>query len=290
MLFFIKKYSMKKIINSLIYIIKKIMKDDITSLASEMAFNFILTISPFTISIVAIFGLISSYNLINNIISFLSPIAPKDALVVLKDALVGINLASSGGILTIGFLGTLWAVSSATDVIIKGLNRAYQIKESRPIWITKGLAIFLVLITVIVVFVAINLIIFTPIVVDFIRNYIYIPHYLQVLITFSKWPITFFALFTVILLIYSFMPNIKEKNKVKILSSIPGTLFFCIFWLVASWIFGLYAENYGKYNQVYGALGAIIVLLVWLYYTSLIMLIGGEINSIFYEIRAKHAS
>jgi len=276
---------MKKFIKNLIYIVKKIIKDGITSLASEMAFNLMLAISPFIISLVAIFGLISSYDLINDIIYFLSPIAPKDALEVLKSALVGINLSSSGSILTIGFLGTLWAVSNTTDIIIKGLNRAYQIKESRPIWITKGLSLFIVLITVIVVFIAINLIIFTPIVVNFIRNYIYIPHYLQVLITLSKWPITFFALFTVILLIYSFMPNIKEKNKIRILNSLPGTLFFCIFWLVASWIFGLYTENYGKYNQIYGALGAIIILLVWLYYTSLILLIGGEINSIFYKTR-----
>lgn len=274
---------MNRILNSSVNIVKNIIKDDLTSLASEMAFNFILTISPFFISLVAIFGLFSSGNVINYIINFLSPIAPKDALNTLKEALMGINQASTGSILTFGFLGTLWAISGATDGIIKGLDRAYKVKETRPIWITKGLAIFLVLITVIILFTAINLIIFTSIIVDYLRLQVYIPKYLQILITLSRWPITFFALFAVILSIYAFMPNIKEKNKVRILNSIPGTLFFCIFWSIASWLFGLYAENYGGFNRVYGALGAVIILITWLYYTALILLIGGEINSEIYK-------
>lgn len=274
---------MNRFINLSIEIIKNVIRDDLTSLASELAFNLTLAISPFIISLVAIFGLFSSYDIINHIISFLGTIAPRDALEVLKKALIGINQASTGGILTIGFAGTLWAVSNATDVIIKSLNREYKIKETRPIWITKGLSIFLVLISVLILFVSINLIIFTPIIINKISNYVYIPVYLQVLIKLSRWPVTFLALFAVILIIYSFMPNIKKKKRIKILSSISGTVFFCVFWLAASWLFGLYAENFGKYNQVYGALGAVIILIIWLYYSSLILLIGGEINSIVYK-------
>jgi len=274
---------MNKVLNTLINIVKNIIKDDLTSLASEMAFNFILTISPFFISLVAIFGLFSSYDVINHIISFLSPIAPRDALEILEKALMGINQTSPGSVLTLGFLGTMWAISNATDVIIKGLNRTYKVKETRPLWRTKGLAIFLVLITVLILFIAINLIIFTPIIINFLRNYIYIPTYLQILITLIRWPITFFVLFTVILLTYSFLPDIKEKKLKRMLVAIPGTLFFCIFWLVASWLFGIYTENFGKYNQIYGALGAVIILIIWLYYTSLILLIGGEINFEIYK-------
>ncbi|MDD3013624.1 MAG: YihY/virulence factor BrkB family protein [Candidatus Gastranaerophilales bacterium] len=274
---------MNKILNIYVNIVKNMIKDELTSLASEMAFNFILAISPFIILLVAIFGLFSSYDVINHIIAFLSPIAPADALKVLKEALIGINQVSSGKILTLGFLGTIWAISNATDVIIKGLNRAYKVKETRPIWKIKGFAIFLILITALILFIAINLIIFIPIILQFLKSYIYIPVYLEILIKLIKWSIIFFTLFAVILSIYSFMPNIKEKNKVRILNSIPGTLFFCIFWSAASWLFGLYTENYGRFNQVYGALGAIIILIIWLYYTSLILLIGGEINSEIYK-------
>jgi membrane protein len=276
---------MNKTLAVSIDLVKNIIKDDLTSLSSEMAFNFILTVSPFAILLVAIFGLFSSDNVINDIIFFLSPIAPRDALEALKEALTGINQASTGGILTIGFLSTLWGVSGTTDVIIKGLNRTYKVKETRPIWITKGLTIFLVLITVLVLFFATNLIIFTPIIINFISTYIYIPEYIQILIELSRWPITFMALFAVILSIYAFMPDIKEKNKIRILNSIPGTLFFCMSWSVASWLFGLYAENYGGFNKVYGALGAVIIFITWLYYTSLILLIGGEIN---FEVYKKY--
>lgn len=278
------KKKLNMIINMTINIIKDISKNDLTGLASEMAFNFITAISPFFISVIAIFGLFSSDNIISQIIMFLNPIAPKPALQILERVLTGVNQTPPEGLLTFGFLGTIWSVTGITDVLIKGMNRSYKVNETRPIWITKSLAVFFVLITVLVLFIALNLIIFTSILLKYLSNYIiYIPNHIQIFILLSRWPIIFLALFTVILIIYAFMPSIKADNKIRILSSIPGTLFFCIFWSLASWSFSLYTDNYSRYNQVYGALGAVIILLTWLYYTSLILLIGGEINSETYK-------
>ena len=274
---------MKKALNSIIALVKTIMRDDLLSLASEMAFHLILAIFPFIISIAAIFGLLSSDNIIDQIIVFLTPIAPSDVLNILKKVLTEINRASTSGILTLGFFGTLWAITGATDNIIKALNRAYKVEETRPVWITKGSVLFLVLLTALVLFATINLILFTSGIVKLLSSLIYIPHYAQVLISLSKWPITLIALFIIILLIYAFMPNIKEKAKVRILSSLPGAFFFCAFWTIASWLFGLYAENFSSYSKVYGTLTGVIIFLIWLYYTSLILLIGGEINAGFYK-------
>lgn len=75
------------------------------------------------------------------------------------------------------------------------------------------------------------------------------------------------------------MPNTEKlEKKTKFIYTVPGTLFFCTFWMLASWGFNLYVNNFGAYDKVYGVLGGFAVLLIWLYYTSLIILIGGEIN------------
>jgi len=90
-------------------------------------------------------------------------------------------------------------------------------------------------------------------------------------------------LFIIGFILYYFIPNISTGIKNRILSSIPGTLFFTVVWLAMSRLFGLYVENFAGYNKVYGTFGAVIILLLWLYYTSFIVLIGGEINSEIYR-------
>ena len=82
---------------------------------------------------------------------------------------------------------------------------------------------------------------------------------------------------------YYILPATRGHEKIKSKSSLPGTLFFCVFWLLGSWWFSVYINNLNTYNRVYGAIGAFAMLMVWLYWTSLIMLIGGEINSQVYK-------
>ena len=84
-------------------------------------------------------------------------------------------------------------------------------------------------------------------------------------------------------LIYYILPDLRGNEKFKRTSALPGTFFFCSFWLLGSWGFSLYVNNLKTYNMVYGTIGAFAVLMVWLYYTSILILIGGEINSQVYN-------
>ena len=78
------------------------------------------------------------------------------------------------------------------------------------------------------------------------------------------------------------LPAIEGNDKIKLRSVLPGTLFFSFLWILGSWCFSLYLSNLNAYNKVYGTIGAVAILMVWLYYTSLIILIGGEVNSRMY--------
>ena len=108
-------------------------------------------------------------------------------------------------------------------------------------------------------------------------------HQIAIMLLTLRWPVAFLALYLMAFLSYYILPDLRGNEAFKRASALPGTLFFCTFWLVGSWGFSVYVNNLGTYNLVYGIIGAFIVLMVWLYYTSILLLIGGEINSQVYN-------
>ena len=99
---------------------------------------------------------------------------------------------------------------------------------------------------------------------------------------FVRWPIAFLTLFVMAFLSYYILPDLAGKERLRRHSTIPGTIFFCISWLIGSWGFSIYINNLHTYNFVYGTIAGFAVLMMWLYYTSILILIGGEINSQLY--------
>jgi membrane protein len=98
-----------------------------------------------------------------------------------------------------------------------------------------------------------------------------------------RWPLSFLALYVMAFLIYYILPDLRGKESFKRKSALPGTIFFTTFWLIGSWGFSVYVNNLSTYNLVYGTIGAFFILMIWLYYTSILLLIGGEINSQVYN-------
>ena len=266
-------------------ITQNVIINDYSGLASEMAYNFILSLFPFIIFAASLFGLLGSKNAIDQLLSPFHSIIPADNLILIKGILKQVVNSPSNGILGIlSLLGALWAASGIIQDIIKGMNKAYKVLETRPLWITIPLSIFIVILLTLVLIITTNLIIFGSAILSFLNHYIYISSGSFNLVLLIRWPITFFALFMMIFIIYYFLPNIYKHKKQLFISSIFGSLFFCVAWLLASWGFGLYINNFAHFNLFYGAMGTVIALLVWLYYTSFIILIGGEINSEIYKL------
>jgi len=130
---------------------------------------------------------------------------------------------------------------------------------------------------------SINLIIFGKVIINFLVHYVGISHAFAITLLTLRWPVAFFALYIMALINYYILPDVKGDEKLKRKSLLPGTLFFCTFWLVGSWGFSIYVNNLHTYNRVYGTIGAFAMLMMWLYYTSILLLIGGEINSQVYN-------
>ncbi|EKE04736.1 MAG: hypothetical protein ACD_20C00014G0005 [uncultured bacterium] len=277
-----------KIFNSIKDMIKTILDNDFPGLATEMAYNFALSLFPFAIFAISVLGFLGTPNNINQIINLLSAVAPTDTLNLIRDILNEVLRTKTGLLSIVGLIGALWAASRAIRVTTKAMNRAYEVTETRSFIKLNVLAILTVIMFAVVLFIAANLIIFGTVILEFVSRFIPIPTDVAIVVLLIRWPVTFLALFSITLIIYYFLPNVHVNKKALLLSSVYGALFFGVFWLFGSWLFSLYVENFASYNAIYGTLGAFIILLVWFYYTSLIILIGGEISSkIYRHIRPK---
>ena len=182
-----------------------------------------------------------------------------------------------------GFAITLFLSTNTLAIVAKGLNRAYKIKETRSFLYSRLLALIMVFVNALVLFLSITLIIFGKVIIKFLVTYLGMTEHLANIMLFTRWPIAFFTLFILAYLSYYILPDLSGHEKLKRHSALPGSIFFCISWLIGSWGFSIYVNNLHTYNFVYGTIAGFAVMMMWLYYTSILILIGGEINSQLYE-------
>ncbi len=259
-------------------LIDSIINEDFPNAAAEMAYMFVIGIFPFMLFLTAVFGWLGKQFFMTKFLAALSTVAPSDVIRLINSVLKEVTLFQSGGIVgVIGFCITLFLASNAMAVIVKGLNRANKIQENRPFLQVRILSILMVIVNTFFLFISINLIIFGKVILYVISPYLHLPDEVVNTILILRWPIAFILLFILAMINYYVLPARDFSLKRK--SIVPGALFFCIFWLLGSWLFSLYVNELGTYNKVYGTIGMFAILMVWLYYTSFIMLIGGEINN-----------
>lgn len=261
-------------------LVLSIIENDFFGMAAEMGFMLVIGIFPFMLFLMAIFGWMGNKSLMDPIIIFLANFMPDQAMNLIITVLSEVMFFSQGGIMAIGgFMATMFLSMNAMAVVLKGLNRAYKVKENRNLIYTRVLSLLMILVDVMVLFLSINLIVFGKIIINFLVTHMFISKVIAIVLLTLRWPIAFAALFLMAFLSYYILPDLRGNERFKRKSAIPGSFFFVIFWLVASWGFSIYVNNLKTYNMVYGTIGAFAVLMVWLYYTSILILIGGEINS-----------
>lgn len=266
------------------HLIKAILDHDYCGMAAEMGFWLVLGIFPFMLFLMAIFGWMGKKAFINPVLLFLSNIMPMDAIDLIKGVLREVMIFESGGTLAvIGICVTVFLSTNAVAVILKGLNRAYKVEETRSFIYTRILSLIMVLVNTLVLFLSINFIVFGKIIVGFLVTYAGISKAFAITLMTLRWPLSFLALYLMAFITYYILPDLKGDEKLKRKSALPGTLFFCVFWLLGSGGFAIYVNNLKTYNAVYGTIGAFAMLMVWLYYTSILILIGGEVNSEIYN-------
>jgi membrane protein len=248
-------------------------EDDVLGASAELGYYFLLALFPMLIFLTSLIGFIP--NLQASIFHELRRLAPPDAMRVVNQTLEDVVSKRGGGWLSFGILGTLWAASSGTAALIDTLNRAYEVKETRSYWKVRLIALGLTFGLSLVVIASSAIIMLSDRIPAWLGQRLQISGGLL-----AGWTAIDYLLGLVLLAlatgtIYHFGPDLKGKCR----WITPGSIFSAIASAIASWLFSLYLRFAPSYSATYGSLGAVVVLMLWLYLIGLVILIGGEINN-----------
>ena len=256
---------------------KEFLADDCLGLAQQVAFSSLLAFFPSVILVVGLLGLLGS-GAYDSLINLLGPVAPKGVLSALELAKKSSahNHAGSAIALTIGVVGALWAASGATASIVKAVNRAYDLEESRPFWRVRLIALGLVVLTGVVTAAVFVLIVFGAPLGDAIAKRADLGSEFTVAWAALRWPVAFAGILLFFAIVYWLAPDRTPRNWRWLT---PGSILAAVLWLALSALFALYTSFSSSYNRTYGSLAGAIVLLLWLYYSALALLVGAELNA-----------
>ena len=280
----------KEFVRGVKRLIISVIKNDFYGMAAEMGFMMVIGIFPFMLLLTSVFGWMGNKSLMAPILRFLATFMPEQAMDLILTVLSEAMIFSHGKLMAIiGFCVTLVLSTNGIAVVLKGLNRAYKVTETRNLIYTRLLSLLMVFVDTMVMFLSINLIVFGKAIINLLVNHFHMSTGVAITLLTLRWPVAFAALFFMAFLSYYILPDLRGNEQFKRRSAIPGTWFFTTFWLVGSWGFSIYVSNLKTYNMVYGTIGAFAVLMVWLYYTSILILVGGEINSQVYNKLSRKA-
>jgi len=254
---------------------QEMLADNCFSLAAELAYYFLLALFPALLFLVALISFVPVHGLLDFITNALARVAPSDALKLVQDQLLNIAGDKSGGLLTLGMLGTIWSTSSGVSAIIDVLNRAYDIQETRPYWKTKAIALGLTVALAVFVVLSTALVLVGPALAERVAGWFHLGAAFTWTWKIVQWPVVFALVSLAIAFVFYYAPD-AEQEWVWIT---PGSVVATILWLIVSLGFRFYVTNFGSYNATYGAIGSVIVLMTWLYFSSLAVLAGAELNA-----------
>jgi membrane protein len=249
--------------------------DNISIIAAGIAFYGLLAIFPAIAALVSIYGLIANPANIENHLSALSSVMPAQAWDILNQQL---NKVASGatGRLTFGFLLglglALWSATSGIKTLMTALNITYDEEETRGFIKFNAIALLMTLGAILFAIVAIGLVIVLPALFAAIG----LGQTMESLLSILRWPLLALAVVLVLAVVYRYAPD-RDKPKWRWVSW--GSVVATVLWIVASVLFSFYVSNFGSYNETYGSLGAVVILLMWFYISAYLVLLGAELNA-----------
>jgi len=258
----------------------RIEEDDIPGLSAQLAYFFLLSLFPLLIFIFTLLPYlpIPYPDILGNIREF----APPQTMDLIEKNVNYVMNTRNGGLLSIGIIGTIWSASNGIHALVRAFNKAYNVKESRSFIVSRGMAILLTIGMIFVFIVAVLLPIFGREIGVFLFSYLgFKLEFLQIW-EMLRLAVSALILFLIFTGLYWIAPNVKLRCR----SAFPGAGFATVGWIVSSYALSFYVSKFNNFSLTYGSIGAIIVLLIWLYISGFIIIIGGEINA-FYSERNK---
>ena len=258
-----------------IFFWKGLVEGAITTRASSLAFNFFLAFFPAIIFLFTLIPYIPIAGFQETLMELLENVLPQSTNEIATQTIKDIVNNPRGGLLSIGFILALYFATNGVNSLIEAFNSSFHIRESRSLLFQRYISLVITLILTIMLILTIVILIvgkgyFNSLVTDGVisSDKLY-------LFSLSRFGLLSLMLYFGITLVFYLSPS--KRTKWKWFS--PGTIFSSIFIIITSLLFSFYINNFSQYNQIYGSIGTLIIILLWIYFNAIILLTGFELNA-----------
>ena len=258
----------------LVRTVKEFVDDEMSTYASALAYQMLFSLFPFLLFLIALIGFL-------HLPDFFTWLRLQSELVLPPQALEQVNPVidqlqqSKGGLLSVGIVIALYTASAGVRLMMSAMNAAYDVVEKRPLWKRFPLSIFYTIGIAGMLLAAAALMVLGPQVMGWIAAQVGLEDFIVTVWTILRWPVIVILMMVAVALIYYVMPDVKQEFRF----IPPGSVLAVVVWIIASLGFAFYVKTFANYNAMYGSIGAIIVLLLYFYISSAVLLLGAEMNA-----------
>jgi membrane protein len=261
----------KGFFQDLLYRIKTV---DMGGMGAQLAFFFLLSFFPLIIFLVTLLPYLNLKQ--EQIFEFMEGIIPAEVYSMVEGILIEVLTNYNGGLLSIGILGTIWSASRGVNSLMKTLNRAYDV-EGKAGFMNRLWSLLFTVALVAVILIALVFPVFGQQIGNLVFSYIGIEHSLETVWMFVRWVTPPLLIFLILWIMYWIVPNTDPR--LKFITVTPGAIFATLGWLALTYGFSFYIHNFGNFGRTYGSIGGVIILMLWLYFTGMILILGGLLNA-----------
>ena len=253
----------------------EIWTDELLDRAAALSYYFAFALFPALLFLTALVGLLPVPKLMDQLMAHFYQVLPDDTASMLSRTLAEVVRGAGGGLLSIGAVFALWAASSGMASVMAALNAAYEVEDPRPWWKRRLISIVLTLGFSVFTVTGLLLLVFGPRIGQGVAAWFGLGQVFTVVWNVVSWPVILVLVLTAIALVYYLAPAVRQQWQ----WVTPGSVFAGFVWIGVSLGLRYYVRWFGNYNATYGSIGGVILLLLWLYVSSLVLLLGAEINS-----------
>lgn len=268
---------LRKTVIFLVMFIKKIGYDDIFALGAQLAYYMVLSFIPFLMFLMTLVGF--SHLNSDAVLNLLSNVMPTEAFNLIQSTVIEIVDREQTGLLWISIALAIWVSSSGFKAVIKGLNKAYGVKENRSYIKLKLISMIYTILLALIVIATLFLFVFGDVIGDFFMKVLEHPEFIYYIWNMLRYVVVIL----IMILFFMFLYNATPCVRLGWLEVIPGAVITTLGWISISYIFAYYVNNFSNYSRLYGSLGAVFMFMTWMFITSMILILGGEINAVLAE-------
>lgn len=253
---------------------RKLVENELLLVSYALTYKLLMSLFPLMIFMITIIGFLDID--LTDYLEEISRTLPQSINETIQSFLLEITETKAFSLLSFSFAVTIYSASSGFNCIIIGLNKAYDLHENRNFFAQRILSTMLVFIFTMLIIMSMILLIFGDYIRDLLVQYTKLTFFIYLFDSFAIEIIIFLILFVMLITIY----KLSISRKLKFKDMLPGAVLTLFGWGIASKIFNIYVNNFSSYSMVYGTIGSIFILFIWINIIVFVLLVGGQVNAI----------